>query len=545
MKKARSLSFRNVLVFCGVSLGGGPVPLYGDSSALISLNPVLGSNPKTSKRPLPRPSKEVKKNTLKEINQNNLILTPEVSDSGQVDIYDFSSMFFDSCKNFSLESSPVPESMGLVPGQVAEARLETEREEAARLAAQLQAERERREEVAWLAVQLQAERARQEEAARLEEERARREEEARLEEERARREEAARLEEERARQEEAARLETEREEAARLEEERERREEAARLEEERERREAEEQARREEEARLETEREEAALLAAQLQAEREREEQARQEEAFEGVRFLFESKEERSDAVTQEANEAIQEVLKALRVSQESEEQRARRQVAAAATAPAELLAAADKGGQVVVTTVPAQSSYLKSVNFLPTVNFLTKTPQVLNNFFSWFREGNLTSADAARLEEQRARQKAEEREPQAREREEAEPALETVLKALGIHQEKVEETVRQAVELQLAEERERPQVEPKPGGTGEAPAEEEELLDAATQEKNEEIALNLGSTLVEPAADVDAAAPLASISPASPVAEERFTIPASDSRAQDCSSPLSVADLG
>jgi hypothetical protein len=317
---------------------------------------------------------------------------------------------------------------------------------------------------------------------------------------------------------------------------------------------AEEQVPREAEARLEIERAAAAAAAAAAEEEEESprlaEEQARREAAFEGVRFLFELKEERSDAVTQGANEAIQELLKALRVSQESEEQRARRQVA-----PAELLAAADKGGQVVVTKVPAQSSYLKSINFLP------KISQVLNNFFSWSREDNPTSAEAAPLDEERARPEGEEREPQAREREEAEPeaeALEEDFKTQG----ETEQSAHQEVEAQLAEQRERPQA-------AEEAVSQTEGLDNATKEAEGVIALltSFDSLRVAQATDVDAAALLASTSstseeerayrreeesassrafdsPASPVAEERFKMSGSDSRAQDCSSPSSVADV-
>jgi hypothetical protein len=464
MKKAHSLPFRNFLFFCSVSLWGITVPLYGNSSASISLNPVLGANPKTYKRPLTKPSKEVKKNPLKEINQNNWILTPEMSDGGQGDTCDFFSNFFDSCKNFSLESNPLPESISAVPGQVA-------------------------------VPPAQAEQACQEVAAEA---------------------------------------------AARLAEEQVPREAEARLEEEQVRREAEERERQSREL------EDAAAAAAARLAE----EQARREAAFEGVRFLFELKEERSDAVTQGANEAIQELLKALRVSQESEEQRARRQVA-----PAELLAAADKGGQVVVTKVPAQSSYLKSINFSQ------KISQVLNNFFSWSREDNPTSAEAAPLDEERARPEGEEREPQAREREEAEPeaeALEEDFKTQG----ETEQSAHQEVEAQLAEQRERPQA-------AEEAVSQTEGLDNATKEAEGVIALltSFDSLRVAQATDVDAAALLASTSstseeerayrreeesassrafdsPASPVAEERFKMSGSDSRAQDCSSPSSVADV-
>ena len=161
------------------------------------------------------------------------------------------------------------------------ARLEAERK-AAEEAARLEAERKAAEEAA----RLEAERKAAEEAARLEAERKAAEEAARIEAERKAAEEAARLEAERKAAEEAARIETERkaaEEAARLEAERKAAEEAARIE--AERKAAEEAARleaerkaAEEAARLEAERK-AAEEAARIEAERKAAEEAARIEA--------------------------------------------------------------------------------------------------------------------------------------------------------------------------------------------------------------------------------------------------------------------------
>ena len=161
------------------------------------------------------------------------------------------------------------------------ARIEAERK-AAEEAARLEAERKAAEEAA----RLEAERKAAEEAARIEAERKAAEEAARIEAERKAAEEAARIEAERKAAEEAARLEAERkaaEEAARIEAERKAAEEAARLEAERkaaeeaDRIEAERKA-AEEAARLEAERK-AAEEAARLEAERKAAEEAARLEA--------------------------------------------------------------------------------------------------------------------------------------------------------------------------------------------------------------------------------------------------------------------------
>ena len=161
------------------------------------------------------------------------------------------------------------------------ARLEAERK-AAEEAARIEAERKAAEEAA----RLEAERKAAEEAARIEAKRIAAEEAARIEAERKAAEEAARIEAERKAAEEAARLEAERkaaEEAARIEAERKAAEEAARIE--AERKAAEEAARieaerkaAEEAARIEAERK-AAEEAARLEAERKAAEEAARLEA--------------------------------------------------------------------------------------------------------------------------------------------------------------------------------------------------------------------------------------------------------------------------
>ena len=166
------------------------------------------------------------------------------------------------------------------------ARIEAERIEAERKAAEEAARIEAERKAAEEAARIEAERKAAEEAARLEAERKAAEEAARIEAERKAAEEAARIEAERKAAEEAARLEAERkaaEEAARLEAERKAAEEAARLE--AERKAAEEAARieaerkaAEEAARLEAERK-AAEEAARLEAERKAAEEAARIEA--------------------------------------------------------------------------------------------------------------------------------------------------------------------------------------------------------------------------------------------------------------------------